>query len=791
MTRGTGPGPGDAAGRARLLDWIEQPWAPWAVLAGLVLLRALFGLGETFLGRTGAPPGDRWLMILSVAGVAVAWMILAPQVPRTLARFPLDRRSWRRSLPRHLLAALVVGATSIFLLQVLAEPLRVPRRSLEAACRGLLRSLRYNAHDAVLTYAFLTAAAMAFERFRSLRRKALDASRLERDVADARLESLRAQLHPHFVFNTLNSVLPLIFTQPAAAAETVIRLGCLLRLSLRFGAASRVSLGEESEFLSAYLEIERTRLGDRLSVDLSFDPATLDASIPSLVVKPFVDEALRTGVMRRPGPGRVTVHASRDRDEVVLEVRSEGQSDGPPDEEPGEGDELRAARERLLSAFEGRSRADVAIRPDGCFAAVLAFPHVPHARRAAASGPVPASDAPRRARRSADPVSVDPAPAARDRAALAVAGTWLAIGLFTGTQLQLRDSMISWGSGHPRPGLAETYLVPLADSAAWALLTPLVVFVTRRFRLRGRTALAAIPVLTLTGLLCSTAAPLAADATRAALLGKALAPSAAAWIGGPLRVEIWSEALTYVWVVLAVVALDMARRARQQELETERLSAQLTRARLSALENQLQPHFLFNTLNTLLPLIHSEPEAAARTLVQLGDLLRTSLRRDASQLVPLREELDFLARYLEIERTRFRDRLVVGFAVDEAALGGAVPNLLLQPLVENAVKHGISRQPGPGRIDVAGTREGGILRLKVRNSCPVEDGLPPTELSGIGLANTRERLLHHYGDGALLEAGPDGRDGFLVTLRLPWSVARAPEAEPGYRSVDAAVPGAA
>jgi ligand-binding sensor domain-containing protein len=203
-------------------------------------------------------------------------------------------------------------------------------------------------------------------------------------------------------------------------------------------------------------------------------------------------------------------------------------------------------------------------------------------------------------------------------------------------------------------------------------------------------------------------------------------------------------------------------------LRAARLQTELAAARLEALKAQLQPHFLFNTFNTILPLIYRDPDSAAHTLVQLGDLLRASLEQDATRLVPLRSELDFLNKYLGIQMVRYRSRLTTAFDVEEEALDAAIPSLILQPLVENAIKHGISKHPGPGRIEIACRREGDFLYLRVWNTAGEElrDASQRKTGGGIGLTNIRERLAVIYGDRFHFSSARED-EGFEVVIRLP------------------------
>ncbi len=203
------------------------------------------------------------------------------------------------------------------------------------------------------------------------------------------------------------------------------------------------------------------------------------------------------------------------------------------------------------------------------------------------------------------------------------------------------------------------------------------------------------------------------------------------------------------------------------------MKTRLAGARLEALKMQLHPHFLFNTLNSILPLVFRDRDAASRTVVRLADLLRLSLQNEGSDLITLRKELELLQVYLEIQQTRFQDRLTVRLDVEPGLADVLVPNLILQPLVENAIKHGISARPGSGRVEVRAWKlDGGRLGLRV-----ADDGPGPSEVGrrqggeGVGLRNTRDRLeLLYPGDHTLQFGGAPGR-GFEVVLSFPTSYA--------------------
>jgi two-component system, LytTR family, sensor kinase len=185
---------------------------------------------------------------------------------------------------------------------------------------------------------------------------------------------------------------------------------------------------------------------------------------------------------------------------------------------------------------------------------------------------------------------------------------------------------------------------------------------------------------------------------------------------------------------------------------------------------QLHPHFLFNTLHSISALVHKDPEAADRMIARLGDFLRLTLENSGAQEVSLQKELEFLKCYLEIERVRFRDRLTTRLDIDPQSLDTPVPNLILQPIVENALRHGVAPRSSPGRIEISAKRDNGSLRIQVRDNGP---GLPAISATngrfreGLGLANTRARLAQLYGGSHRLELANAPEGGLVVTLEIP------------------------
>jgi two-component system LytT family sensor kinase len=237
---------------------------------------------------------------------------------------------------------------------------------------------------------------------------------------------------------------------------------------------------------------------------------------------------------------------------------------------------------------------------------------------------------------------------------------------------------------------------------------------------------------------------------------------------GLLVASMHSEVLTYWMIVGLTWALDYYRKYRERELRTSQLETKLAQAQLDALRMQLQPHFLFNTLNSISVLMADDVGAARRMLTRLSDLLRGSLANGGTHEVSLKEELEFLQNYVDIEQTRFQDRLTFDMKVQPAVLDAQVPNLILQPLVENAIRHGISPRGRDSVIRIWATREDRMVQLRVTdNGVGCSSDLARIFARGIGLSNTKERLNQLYGPDHRFEIATEAGKGFAVTIVIP------------------------
>ena len=227
--------------------------------------------------------------------------------------------------------------------------------------------------------------------------------------------------------------------------------------------------------------------------------------------------------------------------------------------------------------------------------------------------------------------------------------------------------------------------------------------------------------------------------------------------------------MAYYWAVLGFgYSLEIYRRYKNEELKTAQLEARLIETELKALREQLRPHFLFNTMNTIAVLVREGKNDDAVTLIaRLSSLLRMSLDNTRVQEVTVRQEMDFLERYIEIQKMRFSDRLRVNVSIEAEAMEALIPNLLLQPLVENAILHGVVPKSGPGCVDVRGRVEAGRLHLEVSDDGPgLGDGSKRAK-EGVGLSNTRERLTKIYGVHGQLSLRSEPGRGVAVQIILP------------------------
>jgi two-component system LytT family sensor kinase len=301
----------------------------------------------------------------------------------------------------------------------------------------------------------------------------------------------------------------------------------------------------------------------------------------------------------------------------------------------------------------------------------------------------------------------------------------------------------------------------------WLLLLPSIVWSARRHPLEDRPSarLVARHVVQGFGFVIVHAA--LAGFIRWAV-GLSISSTLALTIVNSLFVGFATNFLRYSAILIAYQALVYHDAVRERDRHAARLEIDLAQAKLADVEARLRPHFLFNTLNAIAALVRDDPAAAEKMIGQLSDLLRAALKGEAAREVPLEEELTLVEQYLDIERVRFLDRLRTSIEASDEARQALVPHLLLQPLVENAVRHGIAPLEGGGSIAVKATREDGRLHLTITDDGLGIQNATGNNGTGIGLSALRARLAHLYGEGQRLDVQPAASAGTVVTIDIPY-----------------------
>jgi len=351
------------------------------------------------------------------------------------------------------------------------------------------------------------------------------------------------------------------------------------------------------------------------------------------------------------------------------------------------------------------------------------------------------------------------------RRGLIYLGAWTAVAFAT-TELQ-------YAAQPERGAQAFGRMIPMALASCWlwALYTPGILALSRRFRIDPSSWPRTVPIH-----LGAAALATLVDVVLMRLIAPVLEPGAPV-----LRVPIYAMFLRQLFLYsvcyFVIVALAHVRYyaglSYERDLRAAQLEAQLSAARLTALQGQLRPHFLFNTLNMIAEQVYTDPAGADAMLTRLGVLLRSSFTETDRERVPLRRELELLESYVEIMRARFRGRLAFELTVQPETLDAQVPRFILQPLVENAIKHGVEPREEGGRVTVSANRREHELELAVIDN---GDGIVGAIREGTGVRNTRERLHHLYGAAQRFALSPAGGGGTVASVVIPFDVDDGPPA---------------
>jgi two-component system LytT family sensor kinase len=346
-----------------------------------------------------------------------------------------------------------------------------------------------------------------------------------------------------------------------------------------------------------------------------------------------------------------------------------------------------------------------------------------------------------------------------------IAAAWCAGALFDASQ----NVLIMRAEGRHHSWL-PLFATELALWLPWALATPFIGRLARRWPLArgGMLRAAGVHLATFTVLALLTEAWSAVLQVTFNPWGNRRPPEFVNTLSTSLLYQVLTFLIVYALILTVAYAFESRQRMARQTIEAARLNEQLSKAQLAALRQQIEPHFMFNTLHAVAGLVREQRnEAAVSMIVGLSEFLRRASEDSNRAQVTLAEEVDYLQRYVDIQKARFGERLRFTIEIPEELLGARVPNLLLQPLVENAIKHGVSRRVAGGAVTVSGGSENGILRLRVYNDGPHPAPDWGTSRAGIGLENLRTRLKILHGDRAALDLRGVEAGGVEVVVTLP------------------------
>lgn len=349
---------------------------------------------------------------------------------------------------------------------------------------------------------------------------------------------------------------------------------------------------------------------------------------------------------------------------------------------------------------------------------------------------------------------------------LIIIGVWTLVALFFASQVSMQSRL------SPRPiSFFRILSWQLVSSYVWLLFMPLILWLGRTFRFENGQWKKSVPIHFVASLFVA----LAQQAIDAFILPKLGYPPGRKFNSFPEAYKTliyinFHLSISIYWAVIGIkYAVSYYQKYRERELRASQLEARLAQTRLQVLKMQLHPHFLFNTLNAISELVYKDPEVAEQMITNLSDLLRLSLVNVGVQEVPLQQELEFLKKYLDIEETRFHDRLQVEMNIDPQTLDASVPNMILQPLVENAIKHGIAPRSWGGRVEIRAEKQNGSLILHVNDDgVGLPNGNAEDLKEGVGLSNTRARLNHLYGTKHRFDLKPSEDGGVRLNIEIPF-----------------------
>ena len=720
----------------------------WIIVITVATLIALIFFGQGYISQDGTEEYHWEEALLWAFTSWYLWAALFPLIFILAKRFRYDSKTWHRSIFVHLLAGLTIATLHASTLIGIVHWLPHPERTFADILKksgdyfGWYVFWRFAIYHAILAVCY------ALDYYRRARENEINSIQVEDRIWRAEAQALKMQLEPKFLFRILHSLSTLMHSDLRSADRLIARLGDYLRMTLDNAQYREIPLSKELDFVKCTTELEKFREKSAVSIQYQISPGCLDWLVPNRIIQTPIEAMLKRNRTQAENSDQIVVEADRHGNLLTIQIH-----DLLKVSNKSELDSLQSSlksftqthsRNMEFSIEEKDSKASVLLRID----------NQPENEN-------PSTEAINASATQHSEYKDPPINPVR-RWGIIVAA-WSGVAFY----FILMNSMFFKMEGKPVP-----WAMLLFESSTWyiwALLTPFILNILQKYPLRKGVFLKNGFVHLLTNLAVYFYTTLGFALLHWISLfeeGKFLETISMVFAKTQFSLDI----LIY-WTI---VALGSASRYRRHyvysQIRASKLNSQLARAQLQALKMQLHPHFLFNTLNSLSELMQEDIQAAEKMLAHLEHFLRLTVNNSEQQEVPFEQELEFLKCYLAIENVRFQDRLSIYMDIEPQTLPVAVPNLLLQPIVENAIRHGIAPRTTPGKIEICAKRNNGVLQVQVHDNGPglTDDQRKTVPLKkGLGLSNTRERLQQLYGKGHRfhLENAPEG--GLLVTVEIP------------------------
>jgi LytS/YehU family sensor histidine kinase len=722
----------------------------WIIVVSVATLLATIFFGQGFLFRYEGKEPYHWEEVLLWNFTSwYFWAALFPLIFKLAQKFRYDSKTWPRSILVHSFVALVIAVLHASTQIVIVHWLPHPERTFNDVVTLIGKLFLWYILFRFIVYHAILAVCYALDYYRSARESELNSIQLEDRIWRAETQALKMQLEPKFLFRILHSLRTLMHTDLRSADRLIARLGDYFRMTLDNAQHREIPLSKELDFVKCTLEIEKLRDKTAPSIHFQIAPGSLDKFVPNRIVQAPIEAMLKRNRNRELSNEQILVEAHLLGNELQIQIK-----DSLPLVDASELESLRAAIASLENSRE-RSVHFVVEEQHGALCVSMKMETMNQELQVTYDNLIPRVE--KQVIEFQDP-PVNP-----------VRRWGIIVGAFSGVAgyfifsdalaMTLKNEKIPWAM----------MLFQSTTWFMWALLTPWILSVVKKYPLRKGLLLKNGTFHVLTNFAAYFYTTLgAASLEWLTVMNERSYISHISWAFPmyPIAMDI----LVY-WTIVAIATASRYRRHYEyNQLRASTLNSQLARAQLQALKMQLHPHFLFNTLNSLSELMQEDIKAAEKMLSHLEHFLLLTVNNSEAQEVPFEQELEFLKCYLAIEHVRFQDRLSIHMDIEPQTLPVAVPNLLLQPIVENAIRHGIAPRTSAGKIEIRAKRNNGVLQVKVHDNGPglTDDQRKTAPMKkGLGLSNTRERLQQLYGKGHRfqLQNAPEG--GLLVTVEIP------------------------